>query len=304
MLTVLMATYNGAQTLPRVLEGFLALKPPSNGWRLVVIDNASTDDTPKIIKQYSDKLPMVGLHTDRRGKNTALNEGLKHVQGDLVVFTDDDAIPDPGWLEALRIAADKHADFDVFGGHILPVWPGDPPEWILRLVNLGATFAITPIEIPVGPVVATQIWGANMAVRGKVFAAGLQFNEGFGPQRGQYKMGSEVEFSCRIEKRGHKAWFVPDAKVGHIIRPWQLEREWVIQRAYRLGRHMYHQEAPSFANKAALVLGAPRWKYRLLLSAYGVSMAGILQCNSDKKFKGDWEKSFYKGYLAEARKNR
>lgn len=304
MLTVLMATHNGAKTLPRVLAAYLALKPPADGWRLVVVDNASTDDTPRIIKRYSDKLPLIGLHTDRRGKNIALNEGLKHVQGDLVVFTDDDAIPDPGWLETLSITAAEQTDYDIFGGEIFPVWPGEPPDWVLRLVNLGATFAITPLGISAGPVAASQIWGPNMAVRSKIFASGLQFNEAVGPQSGQYMMGSEVEFTCRIEKLGHQAWFVPDAIVGHIIRPGQLEREWIIQRAYRLGRHMYHQEAPSFANDPSLVWGVPRWKYRLLLSAYAVSMAGTLQRNFDKKFKGDWEKSFYKGYLSEARKNR
>ena len=45
MLTVLIATRNGAATLPRVLASYTQLEPPTGGWKLVVVDNGSTDGT-------------------------------------------------------------------------------------------------------------------------------------------------------------------------------------------------------------------------------------------------------------------
>ena len=115
--------------------------------------------------------------------------------GDLVVLTDDDAIPDTKWLSNWRIIADERTDFSLFGGKIYPIWPEDLPDWIPRLVNLGATYAITPNNLFTGPAPAAQLWGPNMAIRADIFASGYRFNENIGPQAGQYIMGSEVEFS-------------------------------------------------------------------------------------------------------------
>ena len=108
MLTVLLATHNGAGTLPRVLEAYQRLTPPMGGWRVVLVDNASTDDTPAILKDFASRLPLLALRTERRGKNVALNLGLEHVDGDLVVLTDDDAVPEAEWLVALSQAAARH----------------------------------------------------------------------------------------------------------------------------------------------------------------------------------------------------
>ncbi len=301
MLTVLLATHDGAGTLPRVLEAYRRLVPPAGGWRLVLVDNASTDDTPAILKDFATRLPLLALRTERRGKNVALNLGLEHVDGDLVVLTDDDAVPEAEWLAALARAADRHQDCDLFGGQIDPLWPGEAPPWILRLVNLGATFAITGQGAREGPIPAAQVWGPNMAVRTRLFLAGHRFDESIGPQAGQYVMGSEVEFTCRLERLGHSAWFVPDARVGHIIRPHQVERSWVIQRAYRLGRHMFHQERDSFAGASDLFRGAPRWKYRRFLVERWKALRGAVTRDFDQKFRADWEVSFLRGYLDEAR---
>jgi L-malate glycosyltransferase len=303
MLTVLLATHNGAGTLPRVLEAYERLTPPMGGWRVVLVDNASTDDTPAILKGFASRLPLLALRTERRGKNVALNLGLEHVDGDLVVLTDDDAVPEVEWLVALSQAAVRHQDRDLFGGQIDPIWPGEPPPWILRLVNLGATFAITGEDVAAGPMPAAQIWGPNMAVRTHLFRAGHRFDESIGPQAGQYVMGSEVEFTCRLERLGHSAWFVSDARVGHIIRPHQVERGWIIQRAYRLGRHMFHQERGSFAKASNLFRGAPRWKYRRLLAERWKALSSVISRDADQKFRADWEVSFLRGYLDEARRH-
>ena len=48
-------------------------------------------------------------------------------------------------------------------------------------------------------------------------------------------MGGETEFLRRVEADGYTGWFVPEAVVGHIIRPEQTQEEWILQRAYRYG---------------------------------------------------------------------
>jgi hypothetical protein len=46
MVTVLLATYNGAETLPKGLNAYCQLQAPRAGWKLVVVDNGSTDGLP------------------------------------------------------------------------------------------------------------------------------------------------------------------------------------------------------------------------------------------------------------------
>jgi glycosyltransferase involved in cell wall biosynthesis len=46
MVTVLLATYNGAETLPKALNAYCQLQAPTAGWKLVVVDNGSTDGLP------------------------------------------------------------------------------------------------------------------------------------------------------------------------------------------------------------------------------------------------------------------
>lgn len=303
MLTVLIATHNGASTLPKVLNSFCTLKEPVGGWKLVMIDNASSDNTSLIINGFTNRLPLSLIQTAQRGKNIALNIGLDQIDGDLVVLTDDDVIPDPDWLEVLRDTADKHGGFDIFGGTIYPVWPYGPEEWIIKHVSLGATFGITPSNLKEGPVSATSIWGGNMAVRYAVFAHGHRFKEDVGPQAGQYMMGSEVEFGMRIEEIGHRGWFEPKARVGHIIRNTQMEKEWIIRRQYRLGRHMFHQEVKKYDENIKLIAGAPRWKYRQLIEYSLKSIWCSMLFNDVGKFSADLERSYLLGYLAEARKS-
>lgn len=300
MLTILMATYNGAGTLPRVLASYRALQPPPGGYRLVVVDNASTDDTAALLRDHSASLPMVVLQCPVRGKNHALNFGLTAVQGDLVVFTDDDTLPRPDWLVHLAAAAKDQGEYDLFGGHITADWPGPCPPWIPRLVNLAATYGITPHSQPSGPIAAAQIWGANMAVRRCVFEAGHRFNETVGPAAGQYIMGSETEFSGRVEQAGHHAWFSAEAAVAHIIRPNQLEPKWIIERAYRLGRGWYRHERRLFTPGTPLIRGMPRWKYREWGNHWLDLVRGRLAGDFDRSFKARWELSLMRGYADEA----
>lgn len=302
MLTVLMATHNGAATLPRVLAAYRQLHSPADGWELVIVNNASTDNTAQILGENIEGLPARIVCTDKQGKNHALNLGIPAaLQSELVIFTDDDILPHPDWLVIYQTAAQSMPQFDLFGGAIEAIWPKPCPAWVPRLVNLGAAFGITPNNAIAGPISATRVWGGNMAVRGSVFAAGHRFNEVIGPAAGQYIMGSELEFTCRVEAAGHRAWFLTDSRVGHIIRDRQLTTEWIMGRGFRLGRHMYYQERDKHLPGTSMWRGAPRWMYRKLMGHQIESLLGRARGDFDQRFQADWELSILRGYLKEAR---
>ena len=122
MLTVLLATRNRARILRDVLGAFCQLESPPSGWKLVVVDNGSTDQTTQVIASFANRLPLRSVFESKIGKNFALNTGLELVEGDLAVFTDDDVFPRANWLTEMRKAVDAQLAYSMFGGAILPRW--------------------------------------------------------------------------------------------------------------------------------------------------------------------------------------
>ena len=182
MLTVFIATHNGGRTLPRVLDAYTQLVPPPGGWKVVLIDNGSDDDSPRIIRSFLDRLPLALVSEPRRGKNRALNRGLGELEGDLAVFSDDDVLPARDWLVQLRAAADQHPECGAFGGHILPAWDVPPDEWVRDWVPSAPVFGVSGAPRESGPCEPTKIWGSNMAVRAEWLRRGHRFDERHRPE--------------------------------------------------------------------------------------------------------------------------
>ena len=78
-LTVLIASRNGECVLPRVLAGYRGVVSPPVAWKLLVVDNGSTDATPQILDSFKRDLPLQVLDEPVPGKSRALNAGLAAV---------------------------------------------------------------------------------------------------------------------------------------------------------------------------------------------------------------------------------
>jgi glycosyltransferase involved in cell wall biosynthesis len=300
MLTVIMTTYNGERTLPTVLERYTKLLSPKGGWKLLVVDNGSTDGTRAILERFNDRLPLTYLFEARRGQNPARLAALPHIEGDLVVFSDDDATPEPNWLSVLRNAADDHQDYDFFGGAIKPKWERFPEPWILEQVDLGVCFAATEPAQPEGPVAPNLVWGPNMAFRRKIFDQGYRFDATVGPSGASYAMGAETDFTVRLGEAGFKAWFCPDAVLHHFIRVHQLDRKWILGRAVRFGRGMYRRQLLRQTEAPPLLFHVPRHLYRQIASrALAYAWAAIFR--RPKWFHERWELNYLLGCAIQAR---
>jgi glycosyltransferase involved in cell wall biosynthesis len=302
MLTVLIATHNGAGTLVRVLEGYCRLREPDGGWRLVVVDNGSTDGTRDILDAYRSRLPLTCLLEPRRGQNRARNTGLDAASGDLVVLSDDDTIPRPDWLAAMRRSADTHRAFSVFGGVILPAWEAPPAEWLLSWVPQGPCFARTGPTLEEGPVKPSAVFSPNMAVRADVLRAGYRFDESMGPNGTlHYAMGSETELLRRLGAAGYGAWHSREAVVEHIIHPFQMTPRWVLGRAVRFGRGQYRLLGWSRAQGAPHILGVPRFMLRQVVAQAARALRARLRGDAEATFRERWELCYLIGQVIEGR---
>jgi GT2 family glycosyltransferase len=274
-LTVLIATRNGEHVLPRTLGGYRRISAPSVGWKIVVVDNGSTDSTPEIIESFKKDLPLEMLEQPVAGKSRALNTGIEAVEGRLVVLTDDDAIPSPSFLEAWAQFLAERGNYALYGGTIEPLFEAPPPKW---LIETKQHFALMFGErnLPEGPIEPGEIYGGNMAVRRSVLDQGFRYDEDIGPNGTDPNcpMGGETEFCRRIALSGVGCWFASKPRVQHIVRPHQLTEAAWAKRAYRCGRGRAYQmlkrgqvvapPSPSLIERLAMLSPVPAHRFKNL----------------------------------------
>jgi glycosyltransferase involved in cell wall biosynthesis len=298
LLSIVIATHNGATTLPAVLEGYQRQTRKPADWELIIVNNCSTDETAQVLVSYQTLLPLKVFAHETPGKNRALNLGLSIATGDLLIFSDDDAIPSPDWLDHIATLASRKPDYDIFGGRIDPKWPSQPPSW-LKNVDIGAVYVVTPDDAATGPAPnGANIWGPNMAVRRRVFETGATFDENIGPSSDdpQYRMGSETEFIERMISAGCACWYSDDWRVEHMIHAAQFDKAWVLKRAYRSGRGTYrtNETTPTRLGRT------PRWMTRRLFLTYLEYWKEILLMRPDARFGVLYRLHFLKGLIFEA----
>jgi len=285
--------------LGSVLETFTRLQVPSCGWKLVVVDNGSTDRTREVIASFQASLPLTYVFEGAPGKNAALNAGLGHLEGDLAVFTDDDASPNPDWLIRLRAAADAHPEYSIFGGVVKPRWEVPPPPWI-QSMNTQVAFAITDPEMAEGPTKPWFIFGPNMAIRAEVFKEGTRFNPSIGPRGKSYPMGSETELALRLDRQGHKSWHVRDAVVEHFIGEHQMSKSWVLGRAIRFGRGSFRMSQTPDVVGVPCFRGIPVNLFTRLFKKGVRSVMAWLSFDELALLYNRWQFNYFLGNIMEA----
>ena len=83
--TIIVPTYNEASIIKDKLDNLYAQDYPRDKLEIIVVDSASTDKTPQLVKQWKQKHPDINLRLIeepvRRGKAKALNKALEHATG-------------------------------------------------------------------------------------------------------------------------------------------------------------------------------------------------------------------------------
>ena len=152
----------------------------------------------------------------------ARNAGLAAADTDVVLFTDDDCRPLPGWVEAVTdtFAADDRTGFVT--GQVLASGGGAPTSVLIDE---------TPRVLDAGTPLNTMGHGANMSVR----VAAAQAVGGFDPLLGAgstLHAGEDTDMYRRLLAAGWHGRFVPTARVTH--EQWR-SRPQAVRMAYRYG---------------------------------------------------------------------
>lgn len=267
-ISVLLASHNGARTLPKTLDAFTKLHVPDGGVEFIAIDNASTDKTREILDSYVETLPL-SVHTEPRpGKSFALNLAIKKAQGTFIVFTDDDVIPCVDWLLQYLAAAEAHPEASVFAGQVRHHWERTPPPWLARLASEGRSFAGTPSDQEDGPGSLALAKGLNLMVRRHVCEK-IAFCERPGLNwtgERSSQGGEDTDFVRQCLDKGYKLWFTSKAINHHIVRKEQIGLVPVLRRYFRIGGAIALSGKAIRKKKVPTLLGYPRYLFRRTLA--------------------------------------
>ncbi|MEO8882404.1 MAG: glycosyltransferase family 2 protein [Devosia sp.] len=304
--TLLFSTYNGAKTLPRMLDALVQQTLPRGQWKVIAVDNNSKDNTRAILDSYRDRLPLEIYSEVRQGKENALALGFRHLDGDLFILSDDDVIPEPDWIERFVRLASEQPDFSIFGGLIEPAWEKQAEPWLLGLPAeyLGILYAMNG-DVPEGPVPAGLIFGPNSAFRRAIVGTEYAVHDNLGPNAAvaQYPMGQDTAFALRLERQGAKAFHSRKPRLRHTVRANSMDRSWVLRRAERFGMGMVAIH-PEFFNRKSKIAGLPATT--ALLWAAMTPVAWVLDRLpvSDSGLKQLWKQAVRQGILKQLIANR
>ena len=293
-LSVVFATYKSEAILEKSLKAYCDINTVYK-WELIIVDNACREETLSLVDKYRDKLPIVFLKQPKAGKNNALNKALPLIKSPLILFTDNDTLPNNDLINVCVEASRTYPDIKIFSGQIVP--DRKLPEWMdtnshrvcsaLGIYNKGdANKEILPEDV----------WGGNMLVSKDIFTNGVSFNAGVGPNGKDYVMGSETELLKRLQSDGLTAMYIAKSKVYHQIRDEQLTLNWLEKRAFRSGK------GAAFNNEdnAVKLFGVPRYLLKKLVLDFcrdvKVSITG------DKRLKclSSMEYNFTRGKVLQA----
>ncbi len=104
MISLIIPTYNRAVVLKRALDSAMNVDYSPVDYEIIVVDNGSTDATPAVVQEAQDRKPKSNINyirEERLGLHNARHAGVWAAKGDILIFTDDDAIgyaPMPGLL--------------------------------------------------------------------------------------------------------------------------------------------------------------------------------------------------------------
>jgi len=276
--TVIVCTHNRGRLLSEGLPEILAQQLPAGPYEVLVVDNASTDDTPDrfgdLLERYPGRIRYI--REDRLGLSSARNAGIRHANGRIVAFIDDDAVPDHGWLASL-VSALEDPMVACAGGPVIPLLQGDLPPWFSASLETYISVFDKGSE-PVPLTYNEYPRGVNIAFRKTVFRGVGLFSVSFGRKGRSLMSYEEIELCYRIERAGWTILYVPGASVRHTVHADRLSRDWFLRRFYWQGKSeayfdLIHRGTRFIAEK--LLEHARFSDVRELMSSHASNSAGF-----------------------------
>ncbi len=247
-ISAIICTHNRRRYLPGAIQSLGRQSLPNDEYEILVIDNASIDGTQELLQKLAPTLPNLRLLAEPRlGLSHARNRGLRHSQGRIVAFLDDDAMAAKDWLEQIINAFNSgHPSLAAVGGPVAPIWEAARPAWLgdelLPFLSL-----LDDSRLP-GPGHQPHHWlpGVNLSLLRQPLEEIGGFDTTLGRVGNNLLSGEESLALSKLQSRGWHSLYHPKVRVEHFVPPERMTKKWFLKRFYwhgvtraRLGKQTF-----------------------------------------------------------------
>lgn len=249
-LTVAFCTFKRADRLEKLIAALRAQSCPVP-FEILAVNNNSPDNTLGVLAhlQCQPGAPLRVVTEMAPGivpaRNRALAESLDR---DILVFVDDDELPQPGLLnaaydtivnEGAECAGGRvEMDFSTIGR---PTWLANELLGFLAAVDHGPdAFWIRDATTP--------IWTANIAYDMRLFRNDptLRFDARYNREGADIGGGEDAIMLRALLDRGKRIRYRPDMGVLHAVEAWRLTRSYFLKLHYRAGLRQGKYQLPTY----------------------------------------------------------
>ena len=220
-ISLVICTYNRSRYLPGSLESINLQTIDKNLFEVVVIDNASTDDTAQIVQNFISLNPTIHIsyHFEKnKGLSFARNRGIAEAKSPLIAYVDDDVILTPDYLKELIFFFDKNPYAAGAGGKVIPKYEsGSEPIWMNKYlagfvgnVDHGSEIKrFTPsMKYPAG---CNMIYKKDILLKAGGFNNDLKFRS------------DDKYIFYKVHEVSDQIYYLPDAWLYHYIDSYRLD---------------------------------------------------------------------------------
>ncbi len=207
-LTAAIATRDRPAALARCLEALLSgdVLPAE----IIIIDQSRDETTSSMLAQHQlSDVPVIHIRQQQRGLSLSRNTALARATYSIVAVTDDDCVPDQGWIAAIARAFMAPTAPDAVTGRVLPLGPETPGLYAVssRTCSVRSEFGAKVVPWSVGT-------GANFAVkRWWIDRIGKYDTRlGTGSPGGA---GEDIDILYRLMRAGARILYEPEAVIFH-----------------------------------------------------------------------------------------
>jgi glycosyltransferase involved in cell wall biosynthesis len=233
--SLVVCCHNSAGRLPPTLA-HLAAQHANEGlaWEVIVVDNASTDDTAQVALSAWPAVhpaPLRVVREPQPGLSFARQRGFQESRYEIISFIDDDNWVCPEWVQLVAEVMAAHPEVGACGGWPEEVCEVEPPVWFERYKT---AYAVGPQAEQAG-VMAGQwacLGGAGMCIR---YSAWQQLlDRGFrhilsGRKGASLASGEDIELMYALRLAGWKLWYEPRLRMQHFIPAGRLQWSYLLR---------------------------------------------------------------------------
>jgi len=280
--SIVVCTYNRAESLRDTLAALRRLhEPPGVDWEVLIVDNNSTHHTRAVVEEAMRAWPRLRYEFESaQGLSHARNRGIACSTGEVILFTDDDVLPEPEWLQKTLEGLDRYGA-DACGGWIGPIWESPPPAWLTERFH--GFLAVRTERNDDCPITADTPapFGANMAFRRAVFARVGLFDTNRGRKGAVLASGEDGEMFERILAAGLQVVFLGSSRVHHKVESFRLTKRYFRRWRFQTSRNIAQSRGAPGARR---LFNIPLYLFPQLARAIGRMLWSRLSGPADEAF--------------------